>query len=70
MTQGSNIGYQPVSLTPPDFHEFLEYKRQLNALIRGELYPQSKVKLVEKPKKKSKDSNKKDVKRRNRNRSK
>jgi hypothetical protein len=55
MTQGSNVGYQPVSLTPPDFDEFLEYKRKLNALIRGELYPQSKVKLVEKPKKKSKD---------------
>ncbi len=68
MTQGSNIGYQPVRLTPPDFQEFLEYKKNLHSLIRGELH-HTKVKSeqTEKPKKKSKHNNK-DVKRRNRNR--
>ena len=69
MTQGSNIGYQPVSLTPPDFNEFLKYKSNLNALLRGELYQPSKVNTTEKPEKKSLRSNK-DVKRGNRNRSK
>lgn len=54
MTQGSNVGYQPVSLTPHDFNEFLEYKRNLHSLIRGELHQKSKVKPVEKPNKKSK----------------
>lgn len=68
MTQGSNIGYQPVRLTPPDFQEFLQYKRNLNSLIRGELHQPSKVKQTENPKKKSKHNNK-DVQRRNRNRS-
>ena len=67
MTQGSNIGYQPVKLTPPDFQEFLEYKKNLHSLIRGELHNISKVEQTEKPKKKSKHNNK-DVKRRNRNR--
>ena len=67
MTQGSNIGYQPVSLTPPDFNEFLNYKRKLNSLMRGTLHQPSKEISVEKPDIKSKQHNK-DVKRRNRDR--
>ena len=68
MTQGSNIGYQPVSLTPPDFNEFIQYKRNLNSLIRGSLHQPSKEITIEKPDKKSKRYYK-DVKRRNRDRS-
>ena len=69
MTQGSNIGYQPVSLTPPDFNEFIQYKRNLNSLIRGTLHQPSKENANEKSDKKSKRKYK-DVKRRNRDRGK
>ena len=67
MTQGSNIGYQPVSLTPPDLAEFIQYRRNLTSMLRGTLHQPSKEIFSEKPDKKSKQYHK-DVKRRNRNR--
>jgi len=64
----SSFGFQPAPLTPHDFKEFLHYQNTLNSMIRDSLHKPSKV-VIDEPKKISLNSHK-DVKRRNRNRSK
>ena len=64
----SKFGYQPTPLTPPDFKEFLQYKNNLNSLLRQTLHLPSKVGQVGKRKIKSNNIN--NEQHRNRNRSK
>ena len=65
----SSFGFQPLPLTPPDFKEYLHYQNTLNGMIKDSLHKPGKVDKVDKPEKISLNSHK-DVKRRNRNRSK